>query len=109
VLVDEDDVSAVGFAIADNRTAQLAEWDEEVLGRLMKEVEVGEEGLQVMFADLAKDLDLIAGDVAPPADGASDTAPDRYQVVVTCANEDAQKQLLERLAGEGFDCRGLIV
>lgn len=108
VLVDEDDVSAVGFAIADNRTAELAEWDEEVLGKLLREVEVGEESLQEMFAGLAKDLDLIDAD---SGSGASDESspPDRFQVVVTCVNEEQQKQLLERLSQEGYECKGLIV
>ena len=71
LLVDEDNVSATGFAIADNRTAELAEWDEEVLGRLMQEVDVGEESLQIMFADLAKDLDLLTA----PADAAQAPPP----------------------------------
>lgn len=35
VVVDEGDVSAVAFAIADNRSAELAGWDDEVLGDLL--------------------------------------------------------------------------
>lgn len=35
VVVDEDDVAATAFAIADNRTAELASWDEDVLGDLL--------------------------------------------------------------------------
>ena len=35
VVVDEGDVQATAYAIADNRTAELAEWDEPVLGTLL--------------------------------------------------------------------------
>ena len=36
VVVDEGDVDAVSFAIADNRTAELSEWDVEVLTSLLQ-------------------------------------------------------------------------
>ena len=35
VLVDEADVEATAYAIADNRTAELASWDDEVLAELL--------------------------------------------------------------------------
>jgi DNA modification methylase len=33
IVVDEDNVSATAYAIADNRTAELAAWDEDALGK----------------------------------------------------------------------------
>jgi site-specific DNA-methyltransferase (adenine-specific) len=35
VVVDDDSVEAVSYAIADNRTAELAEWDSETLASLL--------------------------------------------------------------------------
>jgi len=35
VVVDDESIDAVAFAIADNRTAELAEWDNEVLASLL--------------------------------------------------------------------------
>lgn len=35
VIVDDDSADAVAFAIADNRTAELAEWDTETLATLL--------------------------------------------------------------------------
>lgn len=35
VVIDEDSAQAVQFAIADNRTAELAEWDDETLASLL--------------------------------------------------------------------------
>src|SRR4051812_7753566 len=36
VVVDESEVEATAFAIADNRSAELAEWDDESLARLLQ-------------------------------------------------------------------------
>jgi len=47
VLVDDDPITATGYAIADNRTAELAEWDEQALSALLAELQ-------------AEDLDLDA-------------------------------------------------
>jgi len=47
VIVDEDDVEATAFSIADNRSAELAEWDMEELGAALD-----------MLADIGQDMDL---------------------------------------------------
>ena len=39
VVVDEDDVSATSYAIADNRTGELATWDDEALAGLLRSME----------------------------------------------------------------------
>lgn len=43
VVVDEDDITATGFAIADNRSAELAEWDDDVLGQLLAQLQADED------------------------------------------------------------------
>jgi DNA modification methylase len=48
LIVDEDDVAAAARAIADNRTAELASWDEEKLAQLLKSIrEAGQIDLEV--------------------------------------------------------------
>jgi DNA modification methylase len=42
VVVDDDPVTATGYAISDNRTAELAEWDDEVLARLLRDLRTEE-------------------------------------------------------------------
>jgi len=59
VVVDDSSIDAVAFAIADNRTAELAEWDTEVLASLLDTM--GEDDLSATGFDRA-DLDgLLAG------------------------------------------------
>lgn len=70
VWVDDDDASATGYAIADNRTAELAEWDAATLARLTAELRESE-------AELLADIGFTAAELAailPPADW---TPPDK--------------------------------
>lgn len=48
VLVDDDPITATGYAIADNRSAELAAWDEEALGRLLAELKDEEVDLDAL-------------------------------------------------------------
>ena len=48
VLVDDDPITATGYAIADNRSAELATWDEEALGRLLAELQAEEVDLDTL-------------------------------------------------------------
>jgi ParB-like chromosome segregation protein Spo0J len=66
VFTDDDPVTAAGFAIADNRTAELAEWDGEALDRLLREVQVEDERLRQMFADLAEAEGVAAHEAESP-------------------------------------------
>jgi DNA modification methylase len=65
VYVDDDPKAAAGFSIADNRTAELAEWDEEALGQAMRDLEGIDDELAAMVADLAKDEGIELDDGEP--------------------------------------------
>jgi len=52
VFVDDDPTTATGYSIADNRTAELAEWDLPVLSNLLKALNEAEADMSVTgFAD----------------------------------------------------------
>jgi DNA modification methylase len=51
VFVDDDPATATGFAIADNRTAELATWDEETLGRLLESIGDEMPAIELGFSD----------------------------------------------------------
>jgi DNA modification methylase len=56
VYVDDDSMTAAGFSIADNRTAELAEWDREALDKLLREIKTADPLLDQMLADLGTSL-----------------------------------------------------
>ena len=96
-------VEATAFAISDNRTAELAEWDPDVLGAALGEANIGDLGFDE--TELQK---WIGGDDEPP--GADDPEPpteigEMFQVIVECDTEVKQKHVYERLVAEGFSCR----
>jgi ParB family chromosome partitioning protein len=111
VIVDDDPATATGFAIADNRTAELAEWDDEVLARLLEAVEEEMPAVELGFTD--EDLaELLGMDEGPIGDSTLDTSPQlgdvEFRVVVIMNDETDQKSLIERLESEGFTCQALM-
>jgi ParB-like chromosome segregation protein Spo0J len=66
VFTDDDPVTAAGFAIADNRTAELAEWDAAALDKLLPEIQADDERLQKMLADLAEQEGITAAEATEP-------------------------------------------
>ena len=109
VRVPWDNATAMAFGIADNRTAELAEWDDGAVEKILREINVGDEDLSQMFADLAEDLELIVADtVDDPEEQPALEVPERFQVMVTCTDETHQKILLEELEGRGIECRAIV-
>jgi ParB family chromosome partitioning protein len=104
VVVDEQDATAVQYAIADNRTAELADWDEDVLLR----------SLETIPDDVRKLLALSDDDIRdaleePVDEEAPNTFEVTYGVQVECRNEAEQARLIERLESEGYQCRPLML
>ena len=69
VVVDEGDVAATAYAIADNRTAELASWDEEVLGSLLGQLQADEDFDHLVSgfsdAEISRLLAPVAGEGDP--------------------------------------------
>jgi len=72
VVVDEKDVEAVAFAIADNRTAELAEWDEEALAKLIRSLGADVELADIGFTD--SEVEQLFREAFPEEGGAPDAA-----------------------------------
>jgi DNA modification methylase len=66
VYVDDDPMTAAGFSIADNRTAELAEWDLAALDKLLAEIKTNDPILDQMLSDLAGTIPrLLPGRIDP--------------------------------------------
>ncbi|MBV8780946.1 MAG: ParB N-terminal domain-containing protein [Phycisphaerae bacterium] len=93
------------FAIADNRTAELAEWDKDELA-----AELG--GLREDGFDLGelgydeKDLGKLLGEEL--LEDKVGELGEKYMVVVTCKDEADQLAFLEEMNSAGRECRALI-
>lgn len=94
------------YAIADNRSAELATWDEERLAEQLRDLAAEDDEFDpgvVGFIDqeLQKILD---GDTAAIGDVESGEA-ESFDVVVSCRSAAQQAKLLARLEREGYECR----
>lgn len=63
LIVDESSVEATAFAIADNRTAELAEWDSEGLASLLQSMD---KDMQEVAGYSKEDLDGLLAEITPP-------------------------------------------
>jgi ParB-like chromosome segregation protein Spo0J len=86
------------FAIADNRSAELAEWDAEVLAQVADAEELRglgfeEDELKELFGKANEEMESLR------------LPEEKFEVVVECRDEEQQKEIYQRLSSEGFQCR----
>jgi ParB-like chromosome segregation protein Spo0J len=93
------DLELTAYAIADNRTAELAEWDTEVLAQLAGGGELGDVGFE---EDELKTLTGLPREKDPQE---ADSISQAFEVVIECRDEAQQRELFQRLRGEGLSCR----
>lgn len=92
----------VGLAIADNRTSDLSEWDNEILAEISSEQDLDpwftSDELAKLFGD--KDEEDLAADQ-------TDQLTETFSILITCTDEVEQAAALETLTNQGFQCRAL--
>lgn len=102
----ENDAEMDAYIIADNRLTELGGWDEPGLAAILADLAVEEEGLRGIGYD-KDDLDALLASLAsePVTDPGAETIPEQYTVIVECKSEAQQVEVLELLAGGGYQCR----
>lgn len=109
VWVDDDDLTARAFALADNHSSDLGTYDDDLLAAMIADVAAVDallEATSYTQADLNKLLGTNANGEAKPT-----TAPDIqnvWAVVVECENEADQVAFIEQCMEEGRKCRVLV-
>jgi ParB-like chromosome segregation protein Spo0J len=93
------------YILADNKLTLNAKWDRELLAGELAELaplcELSLTGFSATELGRLLEADGLSG-AAQLGDGLV------YHVIVDCSGEQQQGELLERLQGEGFQCRALI-
>ena len=101
---DWDADTAKAYALADNRSAELAEWDELVISAQLLDLdEMGWDIESIGFEPLPlRDLDK-SEDVEAKYLG------EKYEVIISCNNENEQSALLLRLSNEGLKVKAIVI
>lgn len=96
---------AQAFALADNRTAELGGYDDELLAAAIAAIDD-----DVLLAATGWAIDGLDG-AGINADLSTEEVElgERYEVVISCTDETQQTQLLNRFLKEGLSVRGLVV
>jgi len=92
----------VALAIADNRSSDLSEWDDEMLAQISQE-----QDLEPWFT--SDELAKICGvdDDEDLSEDQSDQLTETYSILISCSDEVEQSAALETLTNQGFQCRAL--
>jgi ParB-like chromosome segregation protein Spo0J len=101
-LIDVDQEEAVGIVAADNRIAELAKRDPEMLAEMLG-------GMDDLTATgySEEDLAKLVGDQSVD-EGGDDEEDPVWGVIITCRDEAQQLDLLEKLDAEGLDVRAMV-
>ena len=89
--------------------ASLAETNSSRLESLVADVETQSEAVRALLDRLADQARQGQASVAADRATAAPLLRESFQVVVECQDEAQQKSLFERLRGEGFACRVLVL
>ncbi len=105
LILDISEEEALKLLVTLDPLAAMAGTDPEILAALVEDVETDNKAVRDMLEQLAAQ-DPPAGDSESklPADL---ILPASFQVVVECRDEAQQRDVFERLRGEGFKCRVL--
>lgn len=102
VADDLTDEQIKAFRLADNKVAEKAEWDFDLLGEELDDI------MNIDMLDFGFDLALDDEDTEPvERKDLSDQVGETFEVIIECENELQQEELFYRLTEEGLKCRVL--
>lgn len=110
VVIEESNEMAKAFAIADNRSGELSEWDDYVLTDTLRELsDNGFDVDTIGFSDkeFEKLLNSVSGHVEDNLESKKSIVKDNveYLIVISCEGEDEQAALYEELLERGVNCK----
>ena len=101
---DWDADTAKAYALADNRSSELAEWSEIELSKQLLDL-----------SDMGWDIEAIGFEPLPlrDLDKSEDVEAkylgEKYEVIISCNNENEQSALLLRLSNEGLKVKAIVI
>ena len=98
---------AVAYAIADNRTAELAEWDEDTLAAQLNGLLSESEEIALAAGFTPEEIEAMLLTPEDEDDQSQVELSSKWEIIVTCSDETDQKNVFDMLESEGYKCRVL--
>jgi ParB-like chromosome segregation protein Spo0J len=86
---------AIAFSLADNRTAELASWNDQILGKALQALR--EEDFDIESIGFE-----IGGDIVPPVTPEPSDAPAKYQLRVEFEDDESREEIFLELRDRGY-------
>jgi hypothetical protein len=103
-ILDVNDEEARALLLSIDPLAALAETEEQIHRRLLEITPTDSQELEAAWqATVEGHLAAVSGPPSAPA-----VCPVQFLILVTCRDEKQQVELLERLGGEGLECKALL-
>jgi ParB-like chromosome segregation protein Spo0J len=109
LILDLDEAEAAKLLALHDPLANMADANQEMLQELLARVETENDAVQALLDEMRGDAETLPGDDNAGDARGNAAIPESFQVVVECRDEAQQQALFERLAGEGFQCRLLLL
>jgi ParB-like chromosome segregation protein Spo0J len=115
LVVDLDDREAAKLLALHDPLAGMAEANGEVLAELLSHVESENEAVAALLDGMLREnaqSQAANGECGPKGElqnPPADVLPEAFQVVVQCRDEQEQQSVFERLTGEGYTCKLLVL
>lgn len=113
VAKDLSPAQVKAYRIADNRTHEDSEWDEEMLSLELEEISKADEVDLAITGFDKKELEQYLhleslGDDEPEQVEEDDHYKEQYGVIVVCDDEDMQEDVYAKLKEQGYNCKVVV-
>jgi ParB-like chromosome segregation protein Spo0J len=107
--VDIGEAQSVSLGIALNRTAELAEWNDDILGPLLNGLVTDDEALLEAAGFSEDDLAALLGDLEADGDYTYPNLSAIYEIKITCESETHQQEVYEMLKSKNLECKVMVL
>jgi len=105
IRLDLSGEKAMAYMVADNKLAELSEWDIPKLEDVFNDLKLADIDLQLTGFDLNKIEDFFGNEKKQPN---TIIIPEKYEILIMDLDEAKQIDLLTRFQKEGLKCKALI-
>ena len=107
LVLDLDEHEAAKLLAVHDPLVGMAETNEEVFADLLEHIETENDAVQALLDGMLGEPDDVPTE---ESEAVKDIAiPEAFQVVIDCRNETEQQAVFERMTGEGYACRVLML